>query len=651
MKRKLPLGYIIVSALLIISAVISAVLLKDYSTIKFFAAIIPATLFSAVLITEIILAHQNHKRRAEKLTDYINSTEHQALYYFENPVVIIDLNQDNEILWCNREFDNTIMPEEEAVGCDIAKLLNLDIKKLLTDNVEKAEINNSIFKISCVPVIGRDKNMVYLSFNDISEYAELLSKYKRTRPTVAIMVIDNYEDVLQNFKESEKAHVSASIQTLLEDFMSRTNGLLRKLDDDKFIAVIEEQHLKEIIGNKFNILDNARNITVGGKSNIITFSIGVGRDGETLEENETYAKQALDMCLGRGGDQAAVKTENGFRFFGGVAKGVEKKSKAKSRIISNAMQEVISTCESIYVMGHRFADLDAVGSGAGLSYAVRKLGKDANFVVDPQKNLSQTLIEKISAKYPDLIISPEQAEEKFDENSLLVIVDTHNAELVESTKLYKKANRKIVIDHHRKTVNFINDAVIFHHEPFASSASEMVTEIIQYFKNVNSISQVIAEGLLAGIMLDTKNFVMHTGVRTFEAAAYLRKNGADTVKVKSFFTSSIEAYKKKSALISSAEIINKCAVAIADSDISDIRIVAPQAADELLGIQDVDASFVIYKTGNVTNISARSLGEMNVQIIMEKLGGGGHQTMAATQLENTSLDKAKLMLTEAINSD
>lgn len=651
MKRKLPLGYIIVSALLIISAVISAVLLKDYSTIKFFAAIIPATLFSAVLITEIILAHQNHKRRAEKLTDYINSTEHQALYYFENPVVIIDLNQDNEILWCNREFDNTIMPEEEAVGCDIAKLLNLDIKKLLTDNVEKAEINNSIFKISCVPVIGRDKNMVYLSFNDISEYAELLSKYKRTRPTVAIMVIDNYEDVLQNFKESEKAHVSASIQTLLEDFMSRTNGLLRKLDDDKFIAVIEEQHLKEIIGNKFNILDNARNITVGGKSNIITFSIGVGRDGETLEENETYAKQALDMCLGRGGDQAAVKTENGFRFFGGVAKGVEKKSKAKSRIISNAMQEVISTCESIYVMGHRFADLDAVGSGAGLAYAVRKLGKDANFVVDPQKNLSQTLIEKISAKYPDLIISPEQAEEKFGENSLLVIVDTHNAELVESTKLYKKANRKIVIDHHRKTVNFINDAVIFHHEPFASSASEMVTEIIQYFKNLNSISQVIAEGLLAGIMLDTKNFVMHTGVRTFEAAAYLRKNGADTVKVKSFFTSSIEAYKKKSALISSAEIINKCAVAIADSDISDIRIVAPQAADELLGIQDVDASFVIYKTGNVTNISARSLGEMNVQIIMEKLGGGGHQTMAATQLENTSLDKAKLMLTEAINSD
>ncbi len=651
MKRKLPLGYVIASALLILSSVVSAILLKDYSISKFFAAIIPATVFSAVLITEIILAHKIHVRRKEKLTDYINSTEHQALYYFDDPVVIVDLNLDNEILWCNKEFDTVIMPEEEAVGCDIAKLLNLNINKLMKDSVEKAEINDHIYKINCIPVVGRDKNMVYLSFTDISEYAELLSQYKRTRPTVALMVIDNYEDVLQNFKESEKAHVSASIQTLLEEFMSRTNGILRKLDDDKFIAVIEEQHLKEIIGSKFNILDNARSITVGGKSDVITFSIGVGRDGETLEQNETFAKQALDMCLGRGGDQAAIKTENGFRFFGGIAKGVEKKSKAKSRIISNAMQEIISTCENIYVMGHRFADFDAVGSGAALSYAVRKLEKNAFFVVDPQKNLSHTLIEKISSKYPDLIISPEQAEEKFNENSLLIIVDTHNAELVESTKLYKKAARKIVIDHHRKTVNFINDAVIFHHEPFASSASEMITEVIQYFKNVNSISQVIAEGLLAGIMLDTKNFVMHTGVRTFEAAAYLRKNGADTVKVKGFFTSSIDTYKQKSALISSAEIINKCAVAIAEGDIPDIRIIAPQTADELLGIQDVDASFVIYKTGNITNISARSLGEMNVQIIMEKLGGGGHQTMAATQLENTSVEKAKQMLTEAVNSD
>ncbi len=633
-----------------ISCLTSAFMLKSYDTEKFLFAIIPAILFSAVLIIKIVLAKRTFTRRAAIIEKYVNNIENQALYYFENPIVILDRNNNNEILWCNREFDSMIMPEEDAVGSDAGKSLCLDINKLITDGIAKMEYNDKIYKINCVPVSSCEKNMIYLSFTDISEFAELLGKFKRTRPTVALMVIDNYEDVLQNFKESEKAQVSASIQTLLEDFMSRTTGILRKLDNDKFIAVIEEQHLSDIIGSKFNILDNARDIAVGGKNNIISFSIGVGRGGETLEENEIFAKQALDMCLGRGGDQAAVKTDNGFRFFGGVAKGVEKKSKAKSRIISNALQEIIETSENVFIMGHRFADLDAVGSGVGLAYAIRKLGKNAYFAVNYQKNLSNALIDKILAKYPDLIISIEEAEEKFLETSLLIIVDTHNVGLVESQKLFEMANQKVVIDHHRKVVNFISDAIIFHHEPYASSASEMVTEVIQYFKNLNSISQVIAEALLSGIMLDTKNFVMHTGVRTFEAAAYLRKNGADTVMVKSLFSSSISAYKKKSALISSAEIINNCAVAISDSDMSDIRIIAPQTADELLGIQDVDASFVIYQTGNITNISARSLGNINVQIIMEKLGGGGHQTMAATQLENTSIENAKSRLLEAIEN-
>ncbi|MGN0612672.1 MAG: DHH family phosphoesterase, partial [Porcipelethomonas sp.] len=624
-------------------------MLREYSTEKFFIAIAPAIILSAVLITEIILSQKGSLRRIAELNECVNVAENKALYYFENPIVILDENQ--RVLWCNREFDVQIMPGEDIFGCDIGKALNIDVKPLLISGVSKAEYNGRIYKIGSVPVSGREKNMVYLSFTDITEFAELLSKYKRTRPTVVLLVIDNYEDVLQNFKESEKAQVSASIQTLLEEFMASTTGVLRKLSHDKFIAVIEEQHINEIIGSKFNILDNARSISVGEKNNIITFSIGVGRGGETLEENETYAKQALDMCLGRGGDQAAVKTENGFRFFGGVAKGVEKKSRAKSRIISNALQEVVNASDDIYIMGHRFADLDAVGAGAGLAAAIRKLGKRAFFVVDFQKNLAGLLLEKINDECPDLIISPEEAEADFGENSLLIIVDTHNAELVESRKLCERANQKVVIDHHRKTVNFISDAVIFHHEPYASSASEMVTEIIQYFKNLNSISQVIAEALLAGIMLDTKNFVMHTGVRTFEAAAYLRKNGADTVRVKSLFTSSIEAYRKKAALISSAKIIGQCAIAAAEKETADIRIIAPQAADELLGIQDVAASFVIYKTGNITNISARSLGLMNVQVIMEKLGGGGHQTMAAAQLENISCGKAKELLLEAINSD
>lgn len=649
MKKRIPYSFVAAALLLVISSVFSAVMLEEYSTRRFILAVVPAVVFSAVLIAEIIMAQRNSIKFIAKLNESVGVAENEIMYYSETPAVIVD--EDYAVLWCNREFSSQLIDDHEIFGTDIARALDLDIKELFTDRITKTEYNGKLYKVSSIPVEKNDTKLIYISFTDISEFAELFSKYKRTRPSVILLVIDNYEDVLQNFKESEKAQVAALTETLLEEFMARTTGVLRKLSHDKFIAVIEEQHLCKIINSKFEILDNARNITVGDRSNIITLSIGVGRGASTLEESESFAKQALDMCLGRGGDQAAVKTENGFKFYGGVAKGVEKKSKAKSRIISNAVQEVIHNSSEVFIMGHRFADLDAVGSGTGLAGAIRMIGEEAYYVVDFEKNLSHSLVSSIQKEYDDLIISPEEAEQRFSDNSLLIIVDTHNANLVESRKLYEMAGQKIVIDHHRKSVNFIDDAVIFYHEPYASSASEMVSEMIQYFKNVNLVPQVLAEALLAGITLDTKNFVMKTGVRTFEAAAYLRKCGADTIKVKGFFTSSIEDYRKRSELISDAEIIGSCAIAVARMQSDDIRIIAPQAADELLSIENVDASFVIYKTGNVTNISARSLGILNVQVIMEKLGGGGHQTMAAVQLENTSFDEAKKMLIEAIKSD
>ncbi len=535
MRRKFPVSFIISICLLILSCVFSAVMLREYSIQRFLLAIIPAVICSGILITELFIAHKNSLRFIASLNESVGVTENEVLYYAESPAVI--MNEDFLVLWCNKEFDSQIMPDYEIFGNNIGKFFDIDLKELMIEGVTTNEYNGRTYKITSIVIDKNNRKMIYLNFTDISEFAELFSKYKRTRPSVILLVIDNYEDVLQNFKESEKAQVAAAIETLLEEFMSKTTGVLRKLSQDKFIAVIEEQHLNEIIKSKFSILDNARNITVSEKSSIITLSIGVGHGASTLEESESFAKQALDMCLGRGGDQAAVKTENGFRFFGGVAKGVEKKSRAKSRIISNAIQEVINSSDDVYIMGHRFADMDAVGSGTGLAGAIRQIGVDAYFVVDMQKNLSGMLIDKITEQYPDIIMSPEEAEFRFGENSLLIIVDTHNAAMLESYKLYEMANQKIVIDHHRKSVNFIDDAVIFHHEPYASSASEMVTEIIQYFKNITVIPQVFAEALLAGIMLDTKNFVMKTGVRIFEAAAYLRKNGADTVKVKSLFTS------------------------------------------------------------------------------------------------------------------
>lgn len=649
MKKKYPYLFIFSAVMLVLTSVAAAVMLYKYDVLKFAAVVAPAAVFAAIMLMELIIAEKNSLRFIARLNESVGTAENEVLYYFDTPSVIVDENF--RVLWCNQAFSTQIIPEYEAFGTELYKIADIDMKALMINGEVTVNYNERSYKVSTVITQRGEQKLIFLTFTDITEFAELFSKYKRTRPSVLLLMIDNYEDVLQNFKESEKAQVAAEIETMLEKFMSQTTGVLRKLGNDKFIAVMEEQHLNKIIQSKFEILDQARNISVGEKSSNITLSIGVGRGASTLEESESFAKQALDMCLGRGGDQAAVKTENGFRFFGGVAKGVEKKSRAKSRIISNAIQELVHNSDNVYIMGHRFADLDAVGSGAGLAGAIRQAGGEAYFVVDPNQNLASELVEKLRSEVIDLLLTPEQATESFTENSLLIIVDTHNAQLVESRELYEMAHHKVVIDHHRKSVDFIDDAVIFYHEPYSSSASEMVTEVIQYFKNVNVLPQVYAEALLAGIMLDTKNFVMKTGVRTFEAAAYLRKNGADTVSVKGLFSSSFEAYKRKSKLIASAEIFDRCAVAAAENETDDIRIVAPQAADELLGIKGVDASFVIYKTGDVVNISARSLGVMNVQIIMERLGGGGHQTMAAAQLKNVSEQTAKEMLIGAINQE
>ncbi len=649
MKRKNPYSFVISIILLAASGIFPAVMLHQYSNEKFWVTILPVAIFTILALIEIFIAEKNSLKFVAKLNEAVSTAENEVLYYSDSPCVILDISF--RVLWCNRKFSNEIIPDYEIFGLNLNEYIPINFKELLISGITKAQYHNNYYEVTSVVIERGDQRLTVVNFNNITEFAELYDEYKRTRPSVLILTIDNYEDVMQNFKESEKAHVAASIETVLEEFMTGTTGVMRKLSQDKFIAVLEEQYLSEIIHSKFQILDKARNITVGEKTNFVTLSIGVGQGASTLEESEVYAKQALDMALGRGGDQAAVKTENGFKFFGGVAKGVEKKSRAKSRIISTAMQELIHNSENVFIMGHRFGDLDSVGSAAALASAVRVIGQEAYAVIDPEKNLAGMLIDKIKKEAPDIIISPDEAVNKFTEESLLIIVDTHNANLIESKHLYNSAKHIVVIDHHRKSVDFIDNAVIFHHEPYASSAAEMVTELIQYFKATTPLSKTFSEALLAGIMLDTKNFIMRTGVRTFEAAAYLRKCGADTVQVKGLFTSSIEAYKEKSFLISHAEIISKCAVVCCEKETDNIRITAPQAADELLGIQNVDASFVIYRTGTTINISARSLGAMNVQVIMEKLGGGGHQTMAAAQLKDTTAEAAKAALIEAINED
>ena len=488
-----------------------------------------------------------------------------------------------------------------------------------------------------------------LYFSEITGLKQLADRYLMTRPVVMLILVDNYEELLQSAKESEKSQTLGQIDVLLEEFISKTNGFIRKLDRERFIAVIEEQHFNQLAEERFQILDKARQLQFANRYPV-TLSIGVGRGGQNLAECEAWAKQAVDMALGRGGDQAAIKSDTGFAFFGGISKGVEKRTKVKTRIIASALSELVETSDNVIVMGHCFGDLDSIGASIALAAAIRQMGKPSVVCVSRTKNLAGCLLEKEERSgVHDLFAEEEQALEMMTPHTMVIIADTHNPALIESAKVYEKAQTVVVIDHHRKMVNHIDNAVIFFHEPFASSASEMVTELLQYLGDDISLGKTEAEALLAGIMLDTKNFVLKTGVRTFEAAAFLRRMGADTVEVRQLFSGTMEAYQRKAKLVASAEIYKSCAVACSDAVAEDLRIAAPQAADELLGISGVKASFVLYQAGESISISARSMGQMNVQVIMEALGGGGHLTMAGAQVPGSDIEKVRRMLLEAID--
>lgn len=584
-----------------------------------------------------------------RIDDELESKMHMSVHSFPMSAVIID--SAGRIVWTNGKFTEEF-PDCCEYGMELSNITDIPPADFFTDDGITVRYKDSVYKVFArTPDEDEAKELTLLFFKNITDITALETEKKLSQPVVILFMVDGYEELISGCLESEKAHVSVQIDKLLEDFAGQTTGVLRKNASDRFIAVIEERHLQEILRNKVEILDKAREIFVNDRLNV-TMSIGIGRTGKTLKESEQFARQALEMALGRGGDQAAIKTDNGFEFYGGVSKGVERHTKVKTRIIANSLLELVDNADKIFIMGHKYSDLDSVGSSVGLTCAIRNLGKSAWAVCDYSTSLAKVLIDRfphVDGEEP-LFTEPADAMEELTDNSLLIICDTHNPLIIESKELYEKAKKVVVIDHHRKMVNYIDNAVIFHHEPYASSASEMVTELIQYFGEAGKLRAVQAECLLAGIMLDTKNFVMKTGVRTFEAAAVLRKMGADTITVKKMFSSSIDSYKRKTQIVAEAEIYRKCAIAPCDFYADDLRIVAPQAADELLTIKNVDASFVLFKTmSNEISISARSMGNLNVQLIMEALGGGGHQTMAGAQLKDVTVNEALDTLKKSID--
>lgn len=582
-----------------------------------------------VLLIVSIVQDRNLLRYVTYMDKDIVAINRETFYDYPEPIVIVD--KDEKVIWYNASFEARIFGEDRAYGIHLSDLVGNNTSKVYTLTGATVKILDHYYRVTARK--SEIFELAVISFIDETDHVLLEDEFKMSHKTVMIMTVDNYDEVLQNSKESGKAHVQVQIERMFEHFIESTNGVLHKVSNDKFYAVIEDRHLGPIIERRFDLLDEARSIAIGERSNV-TLSIGVGKGGKTLAESEIFAKQALDMCLGRGGDQAAVKTENGFEFFGGISKAVEKSTKVKSRIIAKALKELVENSENVYIMGHRLADFDAVGAAVGLCGAFRSMGKQAFVAIDKEKNLSRPLLNHMILNgNGDYFKTLEEAKFEISERSLLIIVDTHASDMLDSKELYELANQVVIIDHHRKVVNHIDNAVVSFHEPFASSTCEMATELIQYFGQECKISIAEAEALLSGIMLDTKNFVMRSNARTFEAAAYLKKQGADTMLVKGFFSDTLETYREKSVLIQSAEIFHGCAIAVTDSNSPLLRVAAPQAADELLGITGVKASFAIYRMDGTCYISARSLGAFNVQLIMETIGGGGHQTMAGAQLD------------------
>ncbi|MBR5485760.1 MAG: DHH family phosphoesterase [Oscillospiraceae bacterium] len=567
------------------------------------------------------------------------------------PLPISAINKKGELFWGNALFFENVASSRKVIGSKSEELFpEIDLKAACPYEGWQVEHEKKLYSVITTPALGLPEAYFMFWFND-DKLKRIAKEYLLSRPAVVSIMLDNYTELLETARESERTQIIGTIEYIIENFARETNSLYRKVDKDSHILVMEQRYLTPVLEAKFPLLDDVRQITPDNRMRA-TLSIGVGMGASNLKAAEQLASQALDMALGRGGDQAAVKTKNGYDFYGGISKGIEKHTKVRTRIIATALEELIQGSSNVIIMGHRLADLDSLGSALGLQGAVTRMGKSAHVVLDSDKNLAKPLYTRFCQNgLKDIFVEPQNALALINNDTLLIIVDTHSPYFLESSEVYAKCKNVVIIDHHRKMVDHIDRAVLFYHEPHASSASEMVAELVQYLGNGRSISNLEAEALLSGIMLDTKNFVLRSGVRTFEAAAYLRRRGADTVEVRKLFSSSMEAYQERSRLVASAEIYSNCAIVIAPEHTADIKVVAAQAADELLTISEVAASFVIYEESQgVSAISARSMGDMNVQIVLEKLGGGGHLTMAGVQLKDVSIEETYRRLLESIDS-
>ena len=617
---------------------------------------------AVVAVAMAVFLRITSRKRSKELEEYIESMTSSlqtastgTLTNFPLPVMIFRPDTA-EILWANSHFIAASGSKRHLKEDRITALSSNFSPAWLLDGQTEApapvEMNGRRYRVYGTlfrPERQPGRIMATTYWVDITDLAERYDEFLGSRAVCAIILLDNYDEFFKNMDEKEKSALLSSIYDKIDKWAKEGSGILCKLDRDKYLYIFEERYIAKFAADKFSLLDSVRESTTFGGLHA-TLSIGIGREGDSFEENYRFASMAIEMALSRGGDQAVIKSKSNYEFYGGHSAEMEKRTKVKSRVMANAFGELISDASTVFVMGHRFADLDTVGAAAGVFCIARKRGKKAYIVIDTEKTAAGNLIERLKElpDYEDAFISAQDALLMADSKSLLVVVDTSRPEQVESESLLLSLNHLAVIDHHRRAATFIENATLNFHEPYASSASELVVEMMQYLVDQSDILRVEAEALLAGIVLDTKSFAIRTGSRTFDAAAYLRRAGADTIEVKRLFQQDFDTTLERFALIQNARIYRN-GIAIASSLKPEKRIIIAQTADELLNIEGVEASFVVSPDGENVNISARSIGTINVQLILEKLGGGGNQSTAGGQIKKSTVPEVLTRLKTAID--
>ncbi|MFT4414569.1 DHH family phosphoesterase [Fredinandcohnia humi] len=633
-------------ALLIITGVLIGILLYFHWVIGL-ASFLLLGLIVYYLYKADSLLNKEMEHYISTLSYRLKKVGEEAL--MEMPIGIMLYNDEFQVEWANPylssclDADTLVGRSLYDVGESIVPLIKQEVES------ETISLHEQKFKV----IIKREERLLY--FFDVTEQIEIEQLYEAERTVLGVIFLDNYDEVTQGMDDQRKSALNSQVTSLLNNWAHDNGVFLKRTSSERFIAVLNEDILAQLEKTKFTILDDVRENTAK-ESVPLTLSIGIGIGVPTLPELGAAAQSSLDLALGRGGDQVAIKLPNGkVKFYGGKTNPMEKRTRVRARVISHALKEIVSESDKVIIMGHKYPDMDAIGASIGILKVAQMNHKEGYIVLNPNEIDSGVgrLLEEVKehSELWSYFITPEQALEILTYNTLLVVVDTHKPSLVIEEKLLSKIDKVVVIDHHRRGEEFIQSPLLVYMEPYASSTAELVTELLEYQPKRKKIDMLEATALLAGIIVDTKSFTLRTGSRTFDAASYLRAQGADTVLVQKFLKEDINHFKKRARLIESAFVYkNGIAIAKGNEDETYDQVMIAQAADALLSMNDVVASFVISVRHDLqVGISARSLGDINVQIIMEGLGGGGHLTNAATQLENTTIEQAEERLLTVID--